>query len=81
MANVFDLILGKKEKGLDIFIIPEKKYCNDRKKLSKMDKKDILVQVEDMEKYISSICHKVRLDLLQLDQGKKQYEKSQNKLD
>lgn len=29
-----------------------------------MEKKDILVEVEDMEKYISSICHKVRLDLL-----------------
>ena len=43
MANVFDMFLGKKEKGLDIFTIPEKKYCNDRKKLAKMEKKDILV--------------------------------------
>lgn len=39
---MFDKFLGKKEKGLKIFTIPEKKYCTDGKKISKMDKKDLV---------------------------------------
>ena len=52
-------ILGRKEKGLDIFKIPEKKYVRDSKKLQKMEKKDILEEVQEMEKYINNITHKV----------------------
>lgn len=36
---VFNKILGKKDKGLDIFNVPDKKYHHDSKKLSKMEKK------------------------------------------
>lgn len=42
MAHVFNKILGKKDKGLDIFILPDKKYCKDGKKWAKMEKKDLL---------------------------------------
>lgn len=35
-------ILGKKDKGLDVYSIPDKKYCHDTKKLHKMEKKDLL---------------------------------------
>ena len=39
---MLDKLLGKKEKGMNIFNIPEKKYCQENKKLSKMDKKDLI---------------------------------------
>lgn len=38
---MLDKLLGKKEKGMNIFNIPEKKYCHETKKLGKMDKKDL----------------------------------------
>lgn len=56
-------LLGRKDKGLDIFNIPDKKYCHDAKKLSKMEKKDLLDQIEHMEKYISNVCGKVFMPL------------------
>lgn len=59
--SVFDKILGKKEKGIQVFSIPDKKYCHDPKKLAKMDKKDLADVVADMEKYIASLCEKVTL--------------------
>ena len=49
---MFDKLLGKKEKGLKIFAIPEKKYCTDSKKIGKMDKGDLSSLAEDMEKYV-----------------------------
>ena len=58
---MFDKLLGKKEKGIKIFNIPEKKYCSDGKKISKMDKKDLAELTEDMEKYISVLTEKVKL--------------------
>jgi hypothetical protein len=36
---MFDKLLGKKGKGIELFTIPEKKYCHDMKKISKMEKK------------------------------------------
>ena len=42
---MFNKILGRKGKGLDIFNIPDKKYCHDSKKLIKMEKKDLLDEV------------------------------------
>lgn len=42
---MFNKILGRKDKGLDIFNIPDKKYCHDSKKLAKMEKKDLLDEV------------------------------------
>ena len=56
---MFDKLLGKKEKGIQVFSIPQKKYCHDSKKLSKMDKKDLADVVSDMEKYVSNLCDKV----------------------
>ena len=56
---MLDKLLGKKEKGMNIFNIPEKKYCQENKKLSKMDKKDLIQVISDMEKYISILCEKV----------------------
>lgn len=38
---MFEKFLGKKEKGLAIFKIPDKKYCHEAKKIAKMDKKDL----------------------------------------
>ena len=52
---MFDKLLGKKEKGIKIFTIPEKKYTTDQKKISKMDKKDLIDLIEDMEKYIRNL--------------------------
>lgn len=56
---MLDKLLGKKEKGIQIFNLPDKKYCHDSKKLAKMDKKDLLDVVADMEKYIGLISDKV----------------------
>lgn len=42
---MFNKILGKKDKGLDVFTIPDKKYCHDIKKLGKMEKKDLLDEI------------------------------------
>jgi hypothetical protein len=33
---MFDKLFGRKEKGIEVFNIPEKKYNNDRKKMDKM---------------------------------------------
>jgi hypothetical protein len=49
---MLDKLLGRKEKGINIFNLPERKYCHEHKKLSKMDKKDLLDVVKDMEKHI-----------------------------
>ena len=59
---MFDKLLGKKEKGIKIFTIPDKKYCTEQKKISKMDKKDLLDLTEDMEKYIRTLTEKVKLN-------------------
>lgn len=45
---MFDRLLGKKQKGIQVFNIPEKKYCHDQKKLAKMDKKDLADVLNDM---------------------------------
>lgn len=52
-------ILGRKDKGAEVFHIPEKKYCHEAKKLGKMEKKDLLDEIEHMEKYIGIVCSKV----------------------
>lgn len=56
---MFNKILGKKDKGLDVFLLPEKKYCRDAKKWAKMERKDLLDELDLMEKYISVACGKV----------------------
>ena len=56
---MFDKLLGKKEKGIKIFNLPEKRYCTDGKKIAKMDKKDLLELSEDMEKHIKILSEKV----------------------
>ncbi len=53
--DMLQKLLGKKEKGIQVFNIPEKKYCHDQKKLSKMDKKDLNDVINDMEKYIGHL--------------------------
>ena len=58
---MFEKFLGKKEKGLGIFKIPEKKYCQEAKKIAKMDKKDLQQVIGDMEKYIGNIIEKVTI--------------------
>ena len=58
---MLDRLLGKKEKGIQVFNIPEKRYCHDRKKISKMDKKDLIDVMADMEKHIGSLCEKVAI--------------------
>ena len=56
---MLDKLLGKKETGMKVFNIPDRKYCQDSKKLSKMDKKDLQDVIHDMEKYISNISEKL----------------------
>lgn len=46
--DMIDKLLGKKQKGIQVFNIPDRKYCHDPKKLSKMDKKDLMDVISDM---------------------------------
>jgi hypothetical protein len=56
---MLDKLLGRKEKGINIFNLPERKYCREQRKLSKMDKKDLLDVMKDMEKHIEVLVEKV----------------------
>jgi len=42
---MFDKLLGKKGKGIEIFMLPEKKYCQDMKKIIKMEKKELIDEI------------------------------------
>ena len=56
---MLDKLLGRKEKGINIFNLPERKYCREQRKLSKMDKKDLLDVMKDMEKHVEVLVEKV----------------------
>lgn len=56
---MLDRLLGKKEKGIQVFNLPDRKYCHDSKKISKMEKKDLIDVMADMEKHIGHLGEKV----------------------
>jgi len=56
---MFDKLIGKKKKEVDLFHIPEKKYTTDSKIIAKMGTKALQDLLSDQEKYTTNIIEKV----------------------